>query len=436
MKLKTKFVVLITAIHLIMLIFSTQLLTINKFLFLASELLILLSIYLSYQLYKAFIRPINLISAGIESLRDKDFSMKFVPVGQMEIDQLVQVYNQMIEQMREERIRQEEQHFFLQRLIEASPTAIIVLDFDDKIAAANPAAEQLFSMKQEKLTGQVINQLIHPLASTLASLQADDQQVISRKGIELYACRKSHFLDRGFHKHFIMIEELSEEIRQIEKTAYEKVIRMMSHEINNSIGAVNSIMDSFKQYGKKLKADDRSEFQQALDVVTKRNNRLNSFMSNFSDVVRLPPPVRKETDLIALINSVKILVKNELADRQISWTDHYSDQKLILDIDAEQFEHVLINAVKNAWEAIESDGDISIILENNALILRDNGPGIPAEQSDQLFTPFYSSKKDGQGIGLTLIREILANHGFGFSLTSTASSPRKRGHTDFKINFN
>ena len=431
MKLKSKFVLLITSIHVIMLIFSTQLIAINKLLFLASELLILLSIYLSYQLYKAFIRPINLISAGIESLRDKDFSMKFVPVGQMEIDQLVQVYNEMIEQMREERIRQEEQHFFLQRLIEASPTAIIVLDYDDKIAALNPAAEKLLDKKLDTIKGFTLEDLNHPLTTTLLKLKADDQQTMSRNGVELYSCRKSHFIDRGFLKHFIMIEELSEEIRKIEKSAYEKVIRMMSHEINNSIGAVNSIMGSFKQFAKQMNEEDRSEFQQALDIVTKRNNRLNTFMANFSNVVRIPEPNKKSMDIVSLIEGVKILVKNELDQREIKWIDQYSKNPCNVTLDQEQFEHVLLNVVKNAYEAIESKGEICIILDTKkvSLIIEDNGEGIPIDKRDQLFTPFYSSKKNGQGIGLTLIREILSNHGFKFSLETNSS------RTQFKIQF-
>ena len=419
MKLKTKFIVLITAIHIIMLIFSLQLLNINKFLFLGSELLILFSIILSIQLYKSFIRPINLISAGIESLKDKDFSMKFLPVGQTEMDQLVSVYNEMIETMREERIRQEEQHFFLQRLIEASPTGIIVLDYDDCISTMNPAAESLLKANISDTIGLRLDQIVHPLIIDLQALTEGQKRTISRNGLEMYACQKSFFLDRGFSKQFILIEELSEEIRQIEKQSYEKVIRMMSHEINNSIGAVNSIMESFKIYSQKLNQLDKQDFDDGLTVVTKRNNRLNTFMKNFSDVVRIPEPNLRDHDLVELLKTVQRLVQVQLKKRKIILEMHVPE-KYLLKMDAEQIEQVLLNIVKNAYEAIESDGKIIIKmdLEIQTLIISNSGSGIPSDIQNKLFTPFFSSKRDGQGIGLTIIREILHNHQWKFSLES------------------
>ncbi|MCB0277952.1 MAG: GHKL domain-containing protein [Calditrichaeota bacterium] len=432
MKLRTKFISLITAIHVIMLIFSLQLLSLNKLLFLGSELLILFSIVLSVQLYNAFIRPINLISAGIESLKDKDFSMKFMPVGQNEMDQLLAVYNQMIDKMREERIRQEEQHFFLQRLIEASPTGIIVLDFDDQLAAMNPAAEKLLNNSFSQIKGLRLDAIQHPLIQDCLDLEEGQKRTISRNGIELFALQKSHFLDRGFNKQFILIEELTEEIRKIEKQAYEKVIRMMSHEINNSIGAVNSIMESFRQFTSSLKFDDQDEFNHALDVVTKRNNRLNHFMKNFSDVVRIPEPNKREINLVDLLKSIETLVHAELKKRQISWRFETDANQFLILLDPEQFEQVLLNVIKNAYEAIDQQGEITVILNSNQqqLTIRDSGPGIADEIKSQLFTPFYSSKKDGQGIGLTIIREILSNHGFKFSLSAV------NGHTDFTIFLN
>ena len=131
MKLRLKFILFITILHIILVLFSLRVLREYKLLFMGIELLILVSVVVSIYLYKSFIRPLNLISAGIESLKDKDFNTKFVEVGQREMDDLIDVYNRMIDELRSERVKIKEQHYFLNKLIDASSSGIIVLDFED-----------------------------------------------------------------------------------------------------------------------------------------------------------------------------------------------------------------------------------------------------------------------------------------------------------------
>ncbi len=154
MKLSYKFFIFVFLIHLIIIMLSIKLIEEHKILFLAVELLTLISIGVSIHLYKAFIRPLHLIATGIESIKDKDFNTKFISVGQIEMDQLIEVYNRMIEQLREERIKQQEQHYFLDLLINASPSGIIVLDFEDKISSINRAAEKLLNIGGIRLQGE------------------------------------------------------------------------------------------------------------------------------------------------------------------------------------------------------------------------------------------------------------------------------------------
>ena len=125
MKLRLKFILFITILHIILVLFSLRVLREYKLLFMGIELLILVSVVVSIYLYKSFIRPLNLISAGIESLKDKDFNTKFVEVGQREMDDLIDVYNRMIDELRSERVKIKEQHYFLNKLIDASSSGII-----------------------------------------------------------------------------------------------------------------------------------------------------------------------------------------------------------------------------------------------------------------------------------------------------------------------
>ncbi|MBU0983889.1 MAG: PAS domain-containing protein [candidate division Zixibacteria bacterium] len=432
MRLRTKFTWFAVLIHVLLIALSVLLYSTSKYLFVAAEIILLVSVIVTFQLYRAFLKPLDILSAGVESIRDRDFSTTFRPTGQEELDRLIAVYNGMIEQLRAERVRQREQHYFLQRLIDASPIGIIILDLDDRINMLNPAACSILGTTPDAVTGGPITQFTTVPGSELGGMSDGETRIVSVSGIRSYKCRVSHFVDRGFHRRFLMIEELTAEILSAQKRAYDKVIRMMSHEINNSVGAVNSILDSLLHYASQLTPEDRVDFENAVSVAVDRNNGLNRFMANFADVVRIPPPTRTPYDVCELLRSVQILMHAECTRRNIAWESSASDQSFIVNIDVEQMQQVLVNIVKNAIEAIGKNGRITIDVSVGKGVLRivDTGRGISSDDKPYLFTPFFSTKRDGQGIGLTLIREILTNHECEFALQTNDD-----GLTEFRIQF-
>lgn len=433
MKLRLKFILFISLLHIILILLSLRLIKEYKFLFMGIEVLILVSLIISLYLYKSFVRPLNLISAGIESLKDKDFNTKFVEVGQREMDDLIDVYNRMIDELRSERVKIKEQHFFLNKLIDASPSGIIVLDFEEKISHLNPSAISLLNAGGNGIVGKRLSEIDGILPRRLGDLKEGQSAILNIDGLHSYKCRKAHFLDRGFHHHFIMIEELTEEILKTEKRAYGKVIRMMSHEVSNSIGAINSILSSSLNYRDQLNPEDKKDFENAVRVAIERNSRLSHFMTNFTDVVKIPPPAKEPHDLGELVKTVKTLMDPLCIDRKISIVTDAGESPLIVEMDFRQMEQAMVNIIKNSIESIGEKGEIRISVESGPikrLLIRDNGNGIPEETRKNIFTPFFSTKKDGQGIGLTLVREILINHGFDFALETG-----NRGYTDFSIWF-
>ncbi len=433
MKLRSRFIGFAIVIHAILIVLSVMIFWHSRYLFVAAELLILASLVITVHLYRAFLKPLDMISAGVESIKDQDFSTTFVKTGQDDLDRLIEIYNRMIEQLRNERVKQREQHYFLQRLIEATPIGVIILDLDDKITMLNPAAKNILGVEAEEIIGCPLAQLSTIPGFELAGMADGETRLIKVSGVQTYKCRKSHFLDRGFQRHFLLIEELTREILETQKRAYGKVIRMMSHEVNNSVGAVNSIMQSSLAYAERLPPEEKKEFSDAVKVAIERNSGLNKFMANFADVVRIPSPVKEDYDLHSLLKSVHILMSAESGRRNISWEWNLCPTPMMVEIDPHQMEQVLVNVVKNAIEAIDRDGSISVRTTAASpciLSIVDDGKGISEQQRERLFTPFYSTKKDGQGIGLTLIREILVNHGFSFNLESTPD-----GGTEFWINF-
>jgi len=432
MTLRTKFILFIAVIHLLLIALSLYIFRSNKVFFIISEIFIIISILLSRSLYLELIAPLRLLLTGIDAIQDKDFNVKFLNTGKLEMDRLIGVYNKMIDQLREERTRQEQQHYFLDKLIQTSPSGIMILDFDEKIFNLNPRIIEILGLREKELIGRAIGSFDHPVLQALDKMQSGESKTISPNGTQIYKCQKSHFIDRGFAHHFIMIEELTTEILTAEKNAYGKIIRMMAHEVNNSIGAVNSILHTLLKFH-----STEPEIQHSLEVASSRNDHLNQFMKKFADLVRLAPAQKENLELNELVLNVTKLMEFKAREARISFQYELSNTPVIIRADAHQMEQVLINVIKNAIESIVQRNDpgpgyIKFYTRHSPkqVMIEDNGIGISPDAQSQLFSSFYTTKRDGQGIGLTIIRDILMNHGFLYSLMTDSS-----GITSFVINF-
>jgi signal transduction histidine kinase len=433
MSLRAKIIAYLVLIHLAFGGIGFFVLRENRFWLLAVEGLFVLSILFGVLLVRSFFVPLELIRTGAELMGERDFSSQFREVGQPEMDSLIRIYNQMIERLREERLKLQEQHYFLDRLLTASPAGIVTLDFDGRVDHLNPVAEALLEASSDAARGRPLEELEGPLGPALAALPVGGSEVLPLQGGRRLKCSRAEFFDRGFPRSFLLIEELTEELRASERAAYGKLIRMMSHEINNSVGAVGSLLDSFRGYGGQLGAEDRDDFLHAIGVAITRLENLRAFMNGFAEVVRLPPPERRPTDVRQLVDEILLLFQPELERRRIAVLWEHAEPLPAIELDRNQIEQVLVNVLKNAMEAIGEDGAITLDLRREprpALSLRDSGPGIPEDVQPLLFTPFFSTKKNGRGLGLTLVQEILTQHGFDFSLGRAPD-----GGAEFRVGF-
>ena len=234
-----------------------------------------------------------------------------------------------------------------------------------------------------------------------------------------------------------MLEELTGELRQAERAAYEKLIRVMSHEVNNTVASSTSLLQSSLTYARELSPEDRTDFETALGVVIARTGQLNTFMKGFADVFRLPPPAKQPCELVAILERVVALISARPEAGGIAWRWELDAPAIRVSADPAQLEQAIMNVVKNAVEAIAGDGASGTVTiratsktHPPVLVVEDSGAGLTAEAQANLFTPFFSTKPGGQGIGLTLVGEILAGHGFDYALERT-----HRGTTAFRITF-
>ncbi len=422
MKLKWRFVVYLAAVHLIFGGCAYVFLSEHPLWLLAAEGLFALTALIGLRLVRSFFRPLDLVRSGASFLRDGEFSTRFRSTGQPDMDQLVDVYNLMVDTLREERVRSEEQEQLLRKVISESPGGVITLDVDGNISTLNPAAESLLDVSATGQHGRPLADLGTMFARHLADVPLNESRLLILRGRRRVRCQRLAFMDRGFARQFLLLDELTAELHRTEKQAYEKLIRMMSHEVNNTSGAVQSLLQSCLAYRRHLDEADRDDFTRALEVAISRTANLDAFMRGFADVVRLPQPNLKSGDLRPLLEQVGLLFRDRCAAAGIGWRVDIEDGLPPIAFDAVQLEQALMNVVKNAVEAVEGagEGEVAITAGRRdrrvALTVFDSGPGLDAAVQEQLFTPFYTTKNDGQGIGLTMVQEILLGHGFDFSL--------------------
>ncbi|MEO4879162.1 sensor histidine kinase [Bacteroides thetaiotaomicron] len=379
--------------------------------------------------YRKIVKPLNSIGSGMELLREQDFSSRLSPVGQYEADRIVNVFNRMMEQLKNERLRLREQNNFLDLLIKASPMGVILTTLDEDLSELNPMAQKMLGVRQEDVLGKKMNEIDSPLAAELANVPKGETATVRLNDSNIYRCTHSSFIDRGFQHPFFLIESLTDEVMKAEKKAYEKVIRMIAHEVNNTTAGITSTLDTVEQALSTEEGMD--DICDVMRVCTERCFSMSRFITRFADVVKIPEPTLTPVDLNDLAFTCKRFMEGMCTDRNIKLRLEIDETLKEVKMDASLFEQVLVNIIKNAAESIEKDGEIIVRTLSPAIVeVVDNGKGISKEMEAKLFSPFFSTKPNGQGIGLIFIREVLMRHGCTFSLRTYAD-----GLTRFRILF-
>ena len=431
MKLKSLFFILaflLAVVWAVLLFIATKE---NGWRFYLIEGLITLGLVYLVYFYRKVIKPLNSIAGGMDLLRAQDFSSRLAPVGQREADRIVQVFNRMMDQLKEERLRLREQNHFLDLLISVSPMGVIILTLDEKISMTNKAAlEFMEEGPEENLIGKGMDELNGTLAEELKRLPKGATETIRLSNSRIYRCSRLSFIDRGFAHPFYLIESLTADVMKAEKKAYEKVIRMIAHEVNNSVAGIASTLDTVNDALQTI--DDTEDLQEVMKVCIERSFSMSRFITNFADVVKIPEPQLEEVSLNDRVFACKRFMENVCQSRNIDLQMNLCEENPTVSIDTSLFEQVLINIIKNAAESIGEKGSITIRTSASPLMLEigDTGQGISKETETMLFTPFFSTKPNGQGIGLIFIREVLMKHNCNFSLRTYPD-----GITRFRICF-
>lgn len=386
-------------------------------------------VLLTIIVYRKTIRPVHILTGGIDLLREQDFASRIRRVGNRDADAIVDMFNDMMDRLKRERLHVREQNEFLDLLVNASPMAVIILDDNDCITSANEAAATMLSVPVGELSGRCLADIPSQLAAESAALPMGSATVVRVLGAhEVFRCSRLGFMDSGWTHPFILIERLTDEVRAAEKQAYTKVIRMMAHEVNNSMGAIASTLDTVSA----VLGDSpyAAELLPPLKACRERAGVMTGFIRSFAEVVRVPEPVVQLTDYQEVIGA-SLPVLEALCAKSGATLSIDLERAAPLRLDVMLMQQAVVNIVKNAAESAGEGGHVSICADGRTLVITDNGPGIAPEISGRLFSDIFTTKPEGQGLGLMLVAEILGRMSARFSLLTSADD----GLTRFSISF-
>lgn len=394
-------------------------------------LLIIITALLMWLLWKGVVQPRRMIQMGMELLSAQEANNRLAPVGQPDADLVAELFNTLMGRLHYERLRLREQNSFLDQLLQASPMGVALLDFDFHINLVNPAFLKLLSIPEtEEIRGKLISDIPGNIAPQLIEMEDVTTRTIRCEDHTILRCYRLSFMESGFRRPFILLESLTEEVMLAERSAYGKVIRLMSHEVNNSMTGITTLLEVLAAYHK-----DDADLSGFITSVNDRCGAMSRFIGAYADVVRLPEPHTEKINLKEFIVSHLPFLRSN-SPYPIETAEL---QNLEINADADMLSQVLVNIIKNSAEAIgetgREDGEITIsIIEDEhhkpVLTIADNGSGISPDTAVNLFNPFFSTKPDGQGIGLTMVAEILRRHNARFSLRTYDD-----GITRFRILF-
>lgn len=383
--------------------------------------------------YRTTMRLIRSVSNGMDLLREQDFSSRLAHVNQREADRIVDVFNRMMDSLKNERLKLREQNHFLDLLIGASPMGILIFDQSEVITMGNKAAASFFGYDDSSdLIGRKLIGIPSPLAAVIKGMQPETIETVRLSNSKIYRCSRLSFMDSGYAHPFVLIEHLTSEMVKAEKKAYEKVIRMIAHEVNNSVAGVNSTLDTVASMLEEESDDALHATADVLRVCQERCLTMSRFITSYADVVKIPEANLMLTDLNERVYACKEFMESMCNERDIRLHVQLCDECVQVKIDNVLFEQALVNILKNAIESIGSDGDVYITTTARpaTLTIADNGAGISPDIENKLFSPFFSSKPDGQGLGLIFISDVLTKHNCLFSLRTFDD-----GLTRFSIRF-
>lgn len=375
--------------------------------------LIVLFLVLEAALHDQVIRPLQTLTNVISSLREEDFSFRARGAVQNDaLGELAKEVNALADTLSEQKTVAVEATELLKRVLEEIDTPLFTFDPNGKLKLVNSAGTRLLQQSRDDLLGRTANEI-----GLTAYLQSDTS-VTSFSPLSpnsRWLVRRTSFREKGVPHTLILLSDVSRALREEERSAWQRLIRVLGHELNNSLTPIKSIAGTLLVRVKAMSvgAEERADFEKGLGIIESRSASLNRFLQAYRQIAKMPSPKIQPTAIRGLVERTA-----ELETRVRVQVEPGPD--VTVPADPDQLEQVMINVVRNAAEAViqagpretsESPVSIRWLLNSRHLQIQvvDSGPGLL--NPENAFVPFYTTKESGSGIGLVLCRHIVEAHG-------------------------
>lgn len=351
--------------------------------------------------------PLRTLANLLEAIREGDYSIRARVENPTEpLGEVMQQINAMAATLRTQRLGALEATALLRKVMEEIDVAVFAFDPQQSLRLVNRAGERLLAQAAERMLARDATSLHlgeYLIGPEERTLQRTFPGATGRWGIS-----RSQFREGGVPHYLLVVTDLTRPLRQEELKAWQRLVRVLGHELNNSLTPIKSIAQSLEQLVKSNPRPDdwEEDMARGLNVVASRSEALSRFMSSYARLAKLPPPKFGPIEVNALLRRVAALeTRLSVFFEEVS--------PITVQGDADQLEQVLINLIRNAVDAsLETDGRVFIRHERTSasidIIVRDEGPGL--SNTANLFVPFFTTKRGGSGIGLVLSRQIAEAH--------------------------
>ncbi len=376
----------------------------------------------SVMLRQHVVRPLQTLSNLLSALREGDFSIRGreTRVGEP-LGLAMHEINQIGEILRQQRRGAVEATALLEKVMEEIDVAVFAFDSEGKVQLVNRGGQRLLRRDAEAILNQPATEL--GLAECLEGPPSQILELGAAGAAGSWEMRRGTFRQDGRPHHLIVLSDLTRTLRQQEREAWQRLIQVLRHEINNSLAPINSLADSMRMLVRRdpLPSDWQDDLNSGLKVIADRSGGLSRFMSSYARLTQLPPPVIAPVQVGEWIRRVVALEHR----MQVTVED---GPPISLMADGDQLDQLLINLIANAVEAAqETDGNVVVRWaalpfggQEFMLEVLDSGPGLPHTQN--LFVPFFTTKPEGSGIGLVLSRQIAENHNGSLTLQNRVAT--------------
>jgi nitrogen fixation/metabolism regulation signal transduction histidine kinase len=364
------------------------------------------------------VRPLQTISNLLLALREEDFSIRAHILNRNDpLGEVLHEINALSDTLRDQRLGALEASALLRAVMEEISVAVFAFDQEQRLKLANRAGEQLLAKAEERMLERTAAEL--GLSQCLEGPQVRTLQGAFAGGMGRWAMRRSTFRQHGQTHQLVVLADLSQALREEERQAWQRLLRVLGHELNNSLAPIRSISGSLGQLMARepLPADWRQDLKEGLAIISARAEALSRFMGDYSRLARLPQPKLQPVQLGPLLNRVLGLEHRLM----VALT---AGPEATVSGDPDQLEQLLINLVRNAVDASsETKGGVCYTWRKAGaqveVRIEDEGPGL--SNTANLFVPFFTTKPSGSGIGLALSRQIAEAHGGSLTLENRSS---------------